>query len=82
MARRSTLAQRRFTPYDRAVLRVCRRNGWSIERDWDSLSDWEQTEWLADDMKLHEEVRNLLDSLSEQEKLFPEAYVALRLHIL
>lgn len=33
------------------MLRVCRRNGWSIQRDWMTLSGGEQMEWLADDAR-------------------------------
>jgi hypothetical protein len=40
----------RFDAHDLAVLRICARNGWSIERDWWGLSERERNEWLAYDV--------------------------------
>lgn len=69
-----------FSPYDLAVLRVCRRNGWSIERDWDSLSAWEQNEWLAEDRRHSLLLEKLTEGLTEREGLYtPEVHAMLML---
>lgn len=61
--------------------RICRQHGWSIERHWDALSEWEQIEWLADDLRHQQMIEHML----ETKLLHPEpnmvsdvaAYVAL-----
>lgn len=68
-----------FSPYDLAVLRVCRRNGWSIEQFWDGLSEWEQNEWLAYDQHVSQRAHEILNQLADKEMLLPDAYVALLL---
>ena len=72
-------AQAHFSPYDLMVLRICQRNGWSIEQVWDSLSEWEQTEWLAYDRQVSEQIVEIMQRLADKEALLPDAYVALLL---
>lgn len=64
-------ARRRFSPHDLAVLRICERNGWSIERDWFALSDREREEWLARDIWRQDRVRRHFDTVMRME--YPDA---------
>lgn len=72
-------APKRFSENDRAVLRICRRNGWSLERDWQLLSDREQIEWLADDLYRQQRINDLEKALNHREHgiLDVSAYVSL-----
>lgn len=63
-----------------AVLRICRRNGWSVERDWDALSAWEQNEWLAEDRYRQRLLEHLTDTMTDREGLYtPEVHAMLTL---
>jgi len=77
-------APRRFSENDRAILRICRRNGWSLERDWQQLSDREQIEWLADDTYRQARIADVQKALNHREHgiLDVNAYVALMMEAL
>lgn len=45
-------------------MRVCRRQGWTIEF-FSSLSEGEQVDWLADDLLRQELIDNVLSHVSE-----------------
>ena len=62
---------------DLAILRICRRNGWSIEQMWDALSDWERGEWLAYDLWVAERLNDISEAMAKQDKYTPESYVML-----
>lgn len=66
------------------MLRICNRNGWSIERDWQTLSDREQIEWLADDLYRQDRIADLQKALNHAEHgvLDVHAYVALMVEAL
>lgn len=60
-----------------AIMRTCSRNGWSFEREWKALSEREKRLWLSWDVRQQKYTEIILDTLKDQEKLTPEAFVLL-----
>ena len=80
--RLSKAARPRFTDYELARNRICRRNGWTIESEWDNLSEWEQSEWLADDHYLQQYYDRMIDALihhGDHNAYSPEIYAMIEL---
>lgn len=59
------------------MLRTCRRNGWSIEQTWETLSEWERAEWMAYDHWLMERLEEMTHNLADKQLYTPESYVML-----
>lgn len=75
--RRLKRGRPRFSPHDLAVLRICQRNGWSIEHDWDALSEWEQNEWMAYMQYVETRMEQAEQALISKEYHYtPETFVA------
>jgi hypothetical protein len=42
--------------------------GWKIEADWDTLSEWERYEWLAEDYRRQELLNSFLKPFEDRIK--------------
>lgn len=52
-----------FTQTEITAHLICERRGWSFERDWLTLSDWERIDLLAMEHRRQEALRNLLKNI-------------------
>ena len=53
-------------------MEICQRMGWSVEKHWLSLSDWERTDWLAWQHRRREKLNAILDKMTYDETKFNE----------
>ena len=48
-------------------MEICQRMGWSVEKHWLSLSDWERDDWLAWEHRRREKLNAILDKMTYDE---------------
>lgn len=53
---------------DNAIHRICEDHGWSIERDWEKLSEREKERWLARDLQKQQHLQKWLEPFLEKAK--------------
>lgn len=48
-------------------MRICQQMGWSVERHWLNLSEWERLDWLAWEHRKRERLNAILKNMQYDE---------------